>query len=99
MKIPVFVKIMDALDGVINPATSDKQDQIITALSSKYSVRIDKTSQSGILYIGKASIASSESGSVWQIAKVDTSILSVKWADGNSSFDNVWDNRLSLTYL
>jgi len=54
---------------------------------------------STISYIGKALPGTSTSSSLWKIAKIDTtSGISIKWADGNSNFDNIWDNRASLTY-
>lgn len=51
-----------------------------------------------ILYIGKATIGSATSSSVWQIAKLDTSSGLIKtWAD-NAGFTQVWDDRTSITY-
>jgi hypothetical protein len=56
-------------------------------------------SASPIIYICKAPIGSSTSLAVWQVAKLDTtSGLVKKWSDGDSKFDNVYDNRASLTY-
>lgn len=52
-------------------------------------------------YRGEAEPGSSSSGAVWRIRYVviasDGDIVTT-WADGNSDFDNVWDDRLSLTY-
>lgn len=50
-------------------------------------------------YLGLAPINSANSAPVWQIKKLDyTTGVDVRWADGNQGFDNVWDNRASLTY-
>jgi hypothetical protein len=52
------------------------------------------------MYKGEAAVGSLESAAVWRISKItiiDDDISEV-WADGNSNFDNVWDNRLSLSY-
>ena len=50
-------------------------------------------------YLGLAPINSANSAPVWQIKKLDYSTgVDVRWADGNQSFDNVWDNRASLNY-
>jgi hypothetical protein len=51
-------------------------------------------------YIGEALPGSPTAASVWRIQRLeevgeDSIII---WADGNSNFDNVWDNRLSLSY-
>jgi hypothetical protein len=65
--------------------------------------KIDDTTTANVVYIGKAELTGAAiltSGAVWQIKKLDTSSLALdkKWADGDSSYNNVWDNRASLTY-
>lgn len=66
-----------------------------------YTVRLDDTSTAGITYVGKAVVSSSEASAVWQIQKIDETgaVMTIKFADGNTNFDNVWNNRTSLTYL
>jgi len=50
-------------------------------------------------YVGQAQDGSLESDPVWQIQKIDTSSgVSILWADGNNKFDNIWDDRATLTY-
>lgn len=58
-----------------------------------------RTSGSAI-YIGEAEPGTATSASAWRIQKVQTSGNNVDalWADGNTRFDNVWDNRESLNY-
>lgn len=65
-----------------------------------YATKIDTTTTANVIYIGNAAIASSAASAVWQIKKLDTSTLALDktWADGNDDFDNVWNNRASLTY-
>jgi hypothetical protein len=66
--------------------------------SSNIAVQLDSAADP-IIYVGKAPIGSATSSAVWQIVKLDTTSGLVKtWADGNASFDNIWDNRASLTY-
>lgn len=65
--------------------------------------KIDDTTTANVVYIGKAELtgaAISTSSAVWQIKKLDTSSIALdkKWADGDSSYNNVWDDRDSLTY-
>jgi hypothetical protein len=50
--------------------------------------------------MGIAAIGSATSAAVWQIHRIDTTggNVSVDYADGNENFDNIWDNRASLTY-
>lgn len=67
--------------------------------SPSLAVRIDATTTANTTYIGKATIGTTTSSAAWQVAKLDTTSGLVKtWADGNASFDNIWDNRTSLTY-
>lgn len=70
-----------------------------TPIAGTYAVRLDDTTTASVTYVGKAAIASTTSASVWQVQKIDeTTGMVITWADGNSNFDNVWDNRASLTY-
>lgn len=80
---------VDNGDGTFGMATSN---------TPALSVRIDDTADPTI-YIGKAPIGSTTASAVWQIAKLDTSSGLIKtWADASSSFNQIWDNRSSLTY-
>lgn len=56
------------------------------------------TSGGSVIYVGQATPGASNADASWQIIKFDTSAGSGKYADGNTNFDNVWDNRASLTY-
>ena len=51
-------------------------------------------------YIGEAEPGSLTSASLWRIKRiVETGPDSeITWADGDSNFDNIWDDRLSLGY-
>lgn len=83
---------------ILNPATEEKQDVLI----GNYAILLDDISTSGVTYVGKAIIGSSQASAVWQIRKLDESgtptTLSITWADGNSNFDNVWSDRLTESY-
>ena len=68
----------------------------------KYTKRVDFNTAQTQLYKGEANPGSAESGSVWRIsfitiATADSDVVEI-WADGNANFDNVWDDRLSLSY-
>ena len=60
---------------------------------------IDEASAT-VTYVGKAATSALTSNAVWQIMKIEVSgsITTIKYADGNFEFDNIWDNRASLTY-
>lgn len=66
--------------------------------SIKQAIQID-TSVTDTVYIGYAAIGSSTAASVWQILKINTASGAVfTWADGDSNFDNEWDERTNLSY-
>ena len=55
------------------------------------------------LYIGRADPGSAESAAVWSISRsaIESGLdndTTTTWADGDADFDNVWDDRLILTY-
>lgn len=82
-------------------ATSAKQDDIIDLLSPSANdvIMREKSTDSDIIYIGEAANGSATSGSVWKITRLDlNTLLDVTYADGNLNYDNVWDNRESLSY-
>ncbi len=52
-------------------------------------------------YLGKAVLGTASSAPNWQIKKfvfTASGGVSVQHADGDSNFDNIWDNRVSLSY-
>ena len=65
--------------------------------------RLDDTAGGTVLYFGQASAGSLESAAVWQIQRItfptpgEDDCVTV-WADGNLKYDNVWANRLTLSY-
>lgn len=67
--------------------------------SSDYLVKIDEVSAS-VSYLGKASIGSADGAAVWQIQKLETigTVLTIAWADGDVLFNNIWNDRASISY-
>lgn len=67
-----------------------------------YSRRIAYDSNDLEQYIGTALPGSAEGSAVWQVMKLayssSSKVTSVKWADGDDNFDNIWTNYASLTY-
>lgn len=88
--------------GTVGGATEAKQNEIIAAIegiSGSVSYRTEIRTVGTLTYIGKAVLGSATSSAVWQIKRLDTtSGLSKLWADGNDNFDNIFDNRASLSY-
>jgi len=94
--------VMGGGSSTTGGATEAKQDDIIAAIegiSGTVSYRTEIRKVGALTYIGNAALGSASSDGVWQIKRLDTtSGLTKKWADGNANFDNVWDNRESLSY-
>lgn len=64
-----------------------------------YSAVTDEVSSS-LLYSGLAAPGSAGASAVWRIKRVQVTgnVTATTWADGNTNFDNVWNNRASLSY-
>lgn len=73
--------------------------QILNPQPADLDLKVD-TSTSGTTYVAQAAIGSATSDAVWQIMRVVTAngITTLGWADGDSNFNNVYDNRTGLTY-
>lgn len=69
------------------------------ALGNTWKKMIDEASASTI-YIGLASPGSLVSTTSWQIKRITIAgaITAIEFADGDLNFDNIWNNRASLTY-
>lgn len=53
-----------------------------------------------VAYIGEAVPSATTSQALWRIKKIDstTNPKTIFFADADDKFDNVWDNRASLSY-
>jgi len=95
-------------------ATEQKQDagntelqnikNVMTAINNKVFEEpflTDEVTIPGAVIKGFAPAGSDPSAAVWAIQKLtsENGITSNKWADGNKNFDNVWNDRATLTYL
>lgn len=96
--------------GNKNPSTTDWEEHgaagdISTGRRLKYTqdvpltTRIDEAS-STVTYIGEAAPGTATSSALWRVKKIDstTNPTKIVFADGNDLFDNVWDDRASLSY-
>lgn len=85
-------------------ATAANQSTQITALNylnreEAFNSQVD-SGNANITYFGYAAIGTATSAAAWKIFKLDETTGTVKkWADGNNSYDNVFDNREALTYV
>ena len=53
-----------------------------------------------VTYVGEADPGTATSAASWRVKKLEETgpDVVITWADGNANFDNIWDNRASLSY-
>lgn len=61
--------------------------------------KIDQASAT-VTYIGQAAPGTATSAASWRIQRMSVSgtVTTLAYADGDLNFNNIWDNRSSLTY-
>ncbi len=64
-----------------------------------FTTRVDEVDASNT-YVGVSKPGTATSSALWRIQKIAVSgtVTTISFADGNDAFDNVWDDRASLTY-
>lgn len=90
--------------------SSNKHSLDVSLKSAATSVTIGTTSAgeallldepvAGTTYLCKAPPGTLTSAAAWQVERLTETgtTLRREWADGNNSYDNICDNRLSLSY-
>jgi hypothetical protein len=59
---------------------------------------VDTTTTAGVTYYCEALPGSSSAAAVWKCSKLTHATGVTTWADGDAEFDNIADNRATLTY-
>lgn len=91
-------------DLFISRQGSDTEDVSITALQLltyvTYTNNVaENSANQNLIYVGTAKSGTATSAASWKIKRLDfTSGLTTTYADGNQNYDNIWDNRESLSY-
>jgi len=71
-------------------------------ISPVYTIAMAYDSSNNLEYLGKAVSGASSSDASWQIKRFtydsDNNLTDIQLADGNDDFDNVYDDRASLSY-
>jgi hypothetical protein len=62
-------------------------------------IEVDEASPT-VTYVGQATPGTAKSAALWRIKRITTSgsQVSIDWANGSAAFENVWNNRVALTY-
>jgi hypothetical protein len=98
--------------GASGAATSDNQvtiiaqlEDVLTALNTdtedkRLTVRLDEVSDT-LFYVGKALIGKTNSDANWLIIRYTTvgNVLMSEYANGSEAFNQVWNDRATLTYV
>ena len=64
-----------------------------------YALKFDSVSAT-VQYKGEAIPGADVADPIWRVCKINVTgdDIDIIWADGNTRFDNIWDNRASLSY-
>ena len=85
-------------DLIVDDGNGGTRQLSVNDFGSALSLRMDEASAT-VTYVGEALPGTATSAPAWRIKKLDTSSgTSIRWADGDTLFNNVWDNRAGLTY-
>jgi hypothetical protein len=61
----------------------------------------DYDGSNNLIYLGKAKSNTAGSDAAWSIVAFTysgTNMVTKRWANGNTAQNNIWDNRVSLSY-
>lgn len=84
----------------VNTGAADTAGVLLGAGGEGLSTRID-TSNDPVFYIGEAEPGTATSAASWRVLQIDSttsSAITILYADGDTDFDNIWDNRAALSY-
>lgn len=81
---------------------TDKLDVNLSTVLLEYTIILEYDGSNNPIYIGYAIPGSIASSATWRIKKMTYDIVNnptnIQWADGNTNFDNIWDNRATYSY-
>src|SRR3989344_4931639 len=88
---------VDVLSSAL-PSSASTETTLQTISFGGFKFALKMTTVGSVDYIGEAAVGTAASSALWRAKKVDsTSGIIIQWA-GTGVFDQVWDNRTSLSY-
>jgi len=67
-----------------------------------FTTALDYDINGNLIYLGKANKSASKAGASWSIMRLtydaSSQLTDIQWTDGNGLLDNVWNDRVTLTY-
>lgn len=95
----IYDKVLRAI-AVFGVGWNGQQGQVSNADS--LNLKIDYDGNSNPIYIGIAAPGTLTSAAFWQIRKLtfdgNNNVTTIQYANGSPLFDQVWDDRTSITY-
>jgi hypothetical protein len=87
------LEMIGYLDDILAEIQSDTANKTLT-------VRLDEVSDT-LFYVGKAVVGSVDANAVWQIVRYTQTgvILKSEYANGAEAFNQIWNDRTTLTYI
>jgi hypothetical protein len=87
------LEMIGYLDDILAEIQSDTANKTLT-------VRLDEVSDT-LFYVGKAVVGSVDANAVWQIVRYTQTgvILKSEYANGAEAFNQIWNDRATLTYV
>lgn len=98
--VQVNATIQTNLDVPLSTRASEATLLLLTLETQFKNKLLQVDSVGTTTYLGYANAGTLTSGATWAVKKiVETgNDVSITWADGNKTFDNIWNDRLILTY-
>lgn len=86
-------------DVNVTGITLSASDDSLETRSLPMKTALDEASAT-VTYVGEAATGTATSTALWRIKRLTQSgtVLLIEWADGNGNFDNIWNDRASLSY-
>ena len=97
---PINAVVVDGTPTIIEIAGEQGPPGIAIAEDEvQYDVEVENAS-STVTYVGQAAPGTATNAAAWRIKRItDTgSTVTVDWANGSDAFDQIWDDRATLTY-
>ncbi len=74
---------------------------VVLALHENFTILVEYDGSGNPVYLGEGVPGTATSDAAWRIRKVTWlagNAVSIKWAEGTTLFDKVWDSRATYTY-
>lgn len=74
----------------------DAEGDLIVGKQTSLTIRLDEGAT--YTYVGEAVPGTAHAAASWRVKRITNADTTVLFADGNANFDNIWNDRATLTY-